>query len=166
MVAGDRRSKRINAAQALTDHFASSEKIPNVSHREAYLHDKIEEAVKDVCSKDGQRGNHFSQAQIDCLIEIAFTVAYQATNPNGKRGLRSRLWSGWQSCTFAEKCTIGLGGVAATPVVVAGLISIWSLIAPKVEVQSAEGLGAPPSIIAPVDLEYPLSLPLPTTTPQ
>lgn len=101
MATPEQKQSRINAAHKLNSVLASIGDIKDDASRNALTHDQIADAVSDICT-NGAGKNHFTQAQIECLTEIGFHIAY-VMDPRNRppRSFRARF-----SRDFADATTL------------------------------------------------------------
>lgn len=125
MVDQQKRERRIVAAQQLADLCHSGDRMINDSHRQAWIHDQIADTVKQSCAKSGG-GQHFTQAQIESLTEIAFNIAYLVDPKNKKKhGIIAGIKSGWAESSLANKVSIIGGAITIGGAVSAAAIFLW-----------------------------------------
>lgn len=75
-MAGQDRQRRIEAARQSREIISSFEKIGNADHRTLAVHDRVVEAIEDICLKHRGKSTCFTDSQVECLKEVAFHIAY------------------------------------------------------------------------------------------
>lgn len=112
MIDHDERGRRIELARALAEVVGSVSDIRDVNHRDALRHDQIAEAVRRICRSEGRQP--FSSAQVDCLVQIGFQLAFLIDQQNQpKKGAWTHLRQAWAEARLIERVavvvTLGIG---------------------------------------------------------
>lgn len=122
MTAQETIEKRIKAAKASGELIHSLAQLSNAQHRHAFMHDKIKDALLEICAENkAKHGQVFSDDQVDCLISICFHIAFiMDPRNNAPAGMLQRIKSGWSELKIAEKA----GVLVAVPACIVGLLQI------------------------------------------
>jgi hypothetical protein len=121
-------SGKVRAAREVGDFWRSMRAVVDIPSRDAAVHDKLIGAVKSICEKHRSEGGRcFTQAQVECLTEIAFHVAYAVSMSHEvevRRGFFASLWAEWRALAAMKK----IATIAAVLVFLGTVItgSIWA----------------------------------------
>lgn len=148
MASSEEKNRRITAAKELGGIIHSASDVRDDDHRHAMTHDQIAESVKEICC-NGNGKNHFTAAQIECLTEIGFRIAFIMDPKNKpKTGMRARVAQGWREASLVEKSAIVLGIPGAAVALVT--LSVW--LAPLLTTYRSTSEATEASTVAPAPL--------------
>jgi hypothetical protein len=129
MTVEEDRQRRINAARAGREFLGSLDQIKDAAHRTAATHDRIIEAVDNYCQEHSEGEDCFTPAQVSCLKDISFYIAYIVDARN-----RAPL-TGWKKVrddfgqvSWVVKIPVFLGLATASIAAITGLYQLITWI--------------------------------------